>query len=215
MPGPGDQGPPDLEYLDRIIDERRKKAQEMRAAGRNPYANDFRPEIDLAALRARYAGAPRTEAGSRQITPVDGVSHRVAGRVMAKRGFGKTVFAPLRDATGDLQLYLNIEHLDDFARLAGWLDVGDIVGAEGPLFFTQKGELSLLVKKLVILTKALRPLPEKWHGLLDVEIRYRQRYLDLVVNPEVREVFRRRSRIVAGIRRFLDNPSLRKFLPIS
>src|SRR5512143_1794863 len=123
---------------------------------------------------------------------------------MAKRGFGKTVFAPIRDATGDLQLYVNVDHTEDFERWTGWLDVGDVVGAEGLVFWTQKGELSILVKKLRILSKSLRPLPEKWHGLADVELRYRQRYVDLIVNPEVRDVFVLRSRVVQSVRAFLE-----------
>ncbi len=184
----------DLEYLDRIIAERRAKGQAMRAAGLNPYANDWRPDTTLARLRADYAGTRPAEARKGPIVPLDDRSYRVAGRVLAKRGFGKTVFAPIRDATGDLQLYLNVEHCADFARQVEWLDVGDIVGAEGQAFWTQKGELSLLVKKLRILTKALRPLPEKWHGLKDVETRFRQRYLDLVANEEVQGTFVARSK---------------------
>src|SRR5215470_1597350 len=199
-----DESHTEPEYLDRIIGERRNKTEAMRAAGHNPFANDWKPETSLAELRAAYAGTKPAEAKKGPIVPVDDKVHRVAGRVMAKRGFGKTVFAPIRDGSGDLQLYLNVDHTADFEQVVGWLDVGDIVGAEGPIFWTQKGELSLLVKKLRILSKALRPLPEKWHGLQDVELRYRQRYVDLIVNPEVREVFRRRSRIVGGIRRFLD-----------
>ena len=115
---------------------------------------------------------------------------------MAKRGIGKTVFAPIRDTTGDLQLYLNVDHLDadDFANVLPQLDAGDIVVAEGPAFWTKRGELSILATRLWIVTKSLRPLPDKWHGLTDVELRYRQRYVDLAVNPEVREVFRKRSR---------------------
>jgi lysyl-tRNA synthetase class 2 len=194
----------DLEYIDRIIGERRAKTAAMRAAGQNPYANDWQPDATLAGLREKYAATRPEVAVKGPIVPVDGQVFRVAGRVLAKRGFGKTVFVPLRDASGDLQLYVNVEHCEGFADVTGWLDVGDIVGAEGPLFWTQKGELSLLVKKLRVLTKALRPLPEKWHGLQDVELRYRQRYVDLIVNPEVRETFRRRSLIVRGIRRFLD-----------
>jgi lysyl-tRNA synthetase class 2 len=134
---------------------------------------------------------------------------------MAKRGMGKTVFAPIRDATGDLQLYLNVEHLgaDDFAKVLPLLDTGDIVAAEGPAFWTARGELSILASRLWIVTKSLRPLPSKeWvneagvhhGGLADVEQRYRQRYVDLAINPEVREVFRKRSAITRGIRRFLD-----------
>ncbi|MDQ3363990.1 MAG: lysine--tRNA ligase [Myxococcota bacterium] len=131
---------------------------------------------------------------------------RVAGRVMVKRGMGKTVFAPIRDTTGDLQLYLNVDSMaaDDFANVLPQLDAGDIVAAEGPAFWTRRGELSILVNRLWILTKSLRPLPDKWHGLTDVEQRYRQRYVDLAVSPDVRDVFRKRSKIVRGIRRFLD-----------
>jgi lysyl-tRNA synthetase class 2 len=207
-----DETESDLEYIDRIIGERRSKAQAMRAAGQHPYANDWKPEITLAALRARYEGTrPTTPAGKGPIQPIDGTAHRVAGRVVAKRGFGKTVFAPIRDGSGDLQLYVNIDHTADFERVIGWLDVGDIVGAEGPLFWTQKGELSILVKTLRVLTKSLRPLPEKFHGLSDVELRYRQRYVDMIVNQEVRDTFRRRSQMVRLIRRFFDE---RDFLEV-
>jgi lysyl-tRNA synthetase class 2 len=196
----------DLATLDRIIAERRAKADAMRAAGQNPYANDWKPDTTLAELRAGYEKTRPSQPPDRKagITPVDDQTYRVAGRVMAKRGFGKTVFAPIRDASADVQLYLNVEHCADFEQIAGWLDVGDIVGAEGPVFWTQKGELSILVKRLRILTKSLRPLPEKWHGLSDVELRYRQRYVDLIVNREVRETFRKRSHIVRSIRRFFD-----------
>src|SRR5215468_591194 len=189
--------------LERIIGERRSKAEAMRAAGQNPFANDWKPEISLAELRAAYAGTKPAEAKKGPIAPVDDQLHRVAGRVVAKRGFGKTVFAPIRDGSGDLQLYLNVDHVADFERQVGWLDVGDIVAAEGPIFWTQKGELSILAKKLQILTKALRPLPEKFHGLTDVELRYRQRYVDLIMNPQSRETLRRRSRVVAEMRAWL------------
>ena len=210
--------------LDRIMHERRDKAAALRAAGRNPYDNTFRPEISLADVRARYeatkpAPPPAPEPGAKAerpakgdkgadpgITPIDGAVLRVAGRVVAKRGFGKTVFAPVRDGSGDLQLYLNVDALaaDDFATVLPLLDVGDVVGAEGAAFWTKRGELSILVTRLHILTKSVRPLPDKWHGLSDVELRYRQRYVDLAVSPDVREVFKKRTRIVRGIRDFLD-----------
>jgi lysyl-tRNA synthetase class 2 len=191
--------------LDRIIGERRAKGQALKAAGSNPYRNDLRPGISLAELRTRYA-TTKPATPSEGIAPVDEVSHRVAGRVMVKRGMGKTVFAPIRDGSGDLQLYLNVDHLaaDDFAQVLPQLDAGDIVVAEGPIFWTKRGELSILAKRLWIATKSLRPLPDKWHGLTDVEQRYRQRYVDLAVSPEVREVFRKRSAIIRGIRGFLD-----------
>ena len=208
--------------LDRIMDERRGKAKALHDAGSHPYRNDLGPAISLAEVRARYQAtrpAPAEPAGAKAdkaakadkgagegITPIDGEIHRVAGRAVGKRGFGKTVFVPLRDATGDLQLYVNVEHLaaEDFANVVPQLDAGDIVVAEGPAFWTKRGELSILAKRLWIVTKSLRPLPDKWHGMTDVELRYRQRYVDLAVSPDVREVFRKRSRIVTGIRRFFD-----------
>ncbi len=206
--------------LARIMDERRGKARALREAGSDPFRNDIGPAISLAAVRQRYQatrpapvdppapGAPRDkgEGKGEGIVPIDGEILRVAGRAIGKRGFGKTVFVPLRDATGDLQLYLNIDHLDagDFAHVVPQFDAGDIVVAEGPAFWTKRGELSILARRLWIATKSLRPLPDKWHGMTDVELRYRQRYVDLAISPEVREVFRRRSQIVSGMRRFLD-----------
>jgi lysyl-tRNA synthetase class 2 len=194
--------------LDRLIQERRAKAEALRASGRDPYRNDFRPSATLADIRAAYAATkPEAPPEGRGITPVDGKVFRVAGRVIAKRGFGKTVFAPLRDGSGDgLQLFLNVEHLhaDTFENVVKKLDAGDIVGAAGVVFWTKTGELSLLVSSVEIVSKALRPLPDKWGGLADVELRYRQRYVDLAINPAVREVFVKRSRIVSGIRAFLE-----------
>ncbi len=199
--------------LERIMAERTEKAARLRAAGHHPYRNDVRPSHPIAEVRARYeptkpAPVARGEKGEKGegITPIDGASIRLAGRVVARRGFGKTVFAPIRDASGDVQLYLNVEHLhaDDFAQVLPELDVGDIVAAEGAMFWTKRGELSLLATRLQIVTKSVRPLPDKWHGLTDVEQRYRQRYVDLAVSPDVRAVFTKRSKIVAGIRRYLD-----------
>ncbi|MBZ0238107.1 MAG: lysine--tRNA ligase [Deltaproteobacteria bacterium] len=188
--------------------ERAEKANRLRAAGHHPYRNDVKPTHAIADVRAKYEPTkPATPAGKDEgIKPIDGEVVRVAGRVIAKRGFGKTVFAPVRDTTGDLQLYLNVDALDagDFATVLPELDVGDIVAAEGPIFWTKRGELSLLASRLQLVTKSVRPLPDKWHGLTDVELRYRQRYVDLAVSPEVRQVFTKRSKIVAGIRRYLD-----------
>ncbi len=191
--------------LHRIIGERRDKASELRALGENPYRNDFRPSHSCADVRARYEGTQPTEQKA-GIEPVDGQVIRLAGRMVAQRGFGKTVFAPIRDGSGEMQLFLNVDHLDpgDFEKTLSRLDVGDQIGAEGAIFWTKRGEMSLLCKRLFILSKALRPLPDKWKGLTNVETRYRQRYLDLAVNPEVREVFAKRSRIVRGMRHFFD-----------
>ena len=212
--------------------ERQAKADKLRGLGRNPYGNTLRPTTTAAAVRARYLatkpapvlsgvegpppeGAPRPAKGDGPgpsapprpgIVPIDGEEVALAGRVVARRGFGKTVFVPIRDVSGDLQLYLNVDHLDakDFGEVVPELDVGDQVWASGPMFWTQRGELSLLARKFEIVTKAIRPLPEKWHGLTDVEQRYRQRYVDLAVSPEVRDIFVKRSKIVTGLRRILD-----------
>src|SRR5579862_7964343 len=160
--------------LDRIMGERRDKAAALAKAGKNPYRNDLRPNRSIAQVRHRY-GETKPINHTDAITPVDGELVSVAGRVVAKRGFGKTVFAPIRDTTGDIQLYLNVDHLDaaDFAETLPLLDTGDIVLAEGVVFWTKRGEMSVLARRLHILTKSLRPLPDKWHGLTDVEARYR------------------------------------------
>ncbi len=209
MAGPDSKRPDDdHSTLARIMGERRGKAAAMRAAGHDPYRNDIRPTHELAAIRSRYQASKPAEgaAGDGGITPIDGEVVRVAGRCVARRGFGKTVFVPIRDGSGDLQLYVNVEHLaaDDFAQILPQLDVGDVIAAEGSAFWTKRGELSILVTRLWIVTKSVRPLPDKWHGLTDVELRYRQRYVDLAISPEVREVFRKRTLIVRGLRRFLD-----------
>jgi lysyl-tRNA synthetase class 2 len=199
--------PPPESTLDRIIHERRDKAAALRAHGSDPYRNDVGPNVALAELRAKYAATkPEKPPAEKGIVPVDAAIHRVAGRVMAKRGMGKTVFAPIADGGGQIQLFLNVDHLaaEDFQQILPQLDIGDIAVAEGPVFWTKTGELSVLARRLWIATKSLRPLPDKWHGMTDVELRYRQRYVDLAVSPDVRDVFRKRSRIVAGIRHFLD-----------
>lgn len=196
------------------MNERRAKGAALAATGRNPYRNDIGPSEQIAAVRATYtASKPAPDAAHEGIVPIDGKLVRLAGRVMSKRGFGKTVFAPLRDETAEIQLYLNVEHLDpeDFATVVPNLDAGDIVVCEGPAFWTKRGELSILAKRLWVTTKSLRPLPDKWHGLGDVELRYRQRYVDMAINPDVREVFRKRSLLVRGIRKFLDE---RRFLEV-
>jgi len=199
--------------LERIINERRGKAAELRGQGADPYRNDVGPTVSLSAVRAKY-GPTKPETPASSMAAIDGETLRVAGRVMNKRVVSKKlVFAPIRDSGGDIQLFLNIEHLapEDYENVLPRLDAGDIVAAEGPAVWTKTGELSILVKRLWLVTKSLRPLPDKWHGLTDVEQRYRQRYVDLAVSPDVREVFRKRSAIVRGIRRFLD---ARNFLEV-
>ncbi len=128
----------------------------------------------------------------------------VAGRIITIRGHGKTVFATIQDDRETLQIYLRRDELGERFDLFDNFDIGDFIGVTGPVFRTKTGEMTVLVKEFTLLAKSLRPLPEKWHGLTDVEIRYRKRYLDLIANPEVREVFRTRSRLIGLIREFFD-----------
>ncbi|MDU6597658.1 MAG: OB-fold nucleic acid binding domain-containing protein, partial [Veillonella sp.] len=130
----------------------------------------------------------------------------IAGRLMTMRSHGKTAFANIRDLSGDIQVYFRKDVLgEDNYKYVKMLDIGDIVGIEGHVFKTHSGEVTIKVDKLTLLSKALRPLPEKWHGLKDTELRYRQRYVDLIVNPEVRDTFIKRSKIVAKIREYMMN----------
>ena len=177
------------------IARRREKLGELRSAG-NPYPNDFRPNAVTADVHERCGGLEDEAALS---------SHRfrLAGRMMTRRVMGKASFAHLRDRAGRLQLYVRRDDLPDgaYRDFRRW-DIGDLIGAEGVAFRTRTGELSLRVESLRLLAKALRPLPEKFHGLADRETRYRRRHLDLIMNEEARETFRIRSRVVDFIRRF-------------
>lgn len=130
----------------------------------------------------------------------------IAGRLMTIRSHGKTAFANLRDLSGDIQVYFRKDVMgEEDYKYVKMLDMGDIVGIEGHVFKTQKGEITVKVNKLTLLSKSLRPLPEKWHGLKDTELRYRQRYVDLIVNPSVRDTFVKRTKIVAKIREYLNS----------
>jgi lysyl-tRNA synthetase class 2 len=177
-----------------VHEVRRAKLEALRARGVEPFAYRFDPTHGSARILAE------AEALEASAAPV-----RYAGRLMTKRGHGKASFAHVKDRDGLLQLYLREDVLgpEAYAAALEW-DAGDWVGVEGPVFKTRTGETTIKVERAVVLAKALRPLPEKWHGLTDVEIRYRQRYTDLIVNDEVREVFRRRARLVAAMRAFLD-----------
>jgi len=146
-----------------------------------------------------YAGLASEELGEKKITVL------VPGRIMSIRKMGRATFATISDSRARLQIYLREDQVGEKAyRIFGWLDIGDIIDVRGTLFKTKTGELTVLASDCTFLAKCLHPLPEKWHGLQDVELRYRRRYLDLIMNPEVGEVFRLRSRIVAEIRRFFD-----------
>ncbi len=181
----------------RLIAQRREKLTELREQG-NAFPNDFRRNVMNAELSIEYADADADtlKADTRRV--------KIAGRLMTKRVMGKASFASLRDMSGDMQLYVKRDDLAEgvYPAFKRW-DLGDIIAAEGTMFRTQKGELSVLVDDIRLLTKSLRPLPEKFHGLSDQEMRYRQRYVDLIMNEASRETFKIRTKVIDGIRRFL------------
>ena len=184
-----------------LIAERERKVAELRAAGRNPYANGFAPTHTAGEVarpvRRRDGDAARPADAPKGADPpmLSEDRFRIAGRIVAHRGFGKATFVKLADRTGEMQVYVKKDKVGErrLRRCSSSMERGDFIGASGPAFITKTGELTLMAESFEVLTKAIRPLPEKWHGLQDVELRYRQRYVDLIVNPEVREVFRKRS----------------------
>ncbi|NTX16711.1 lysine--tRNA ligase [Myxococcus sp. CA051A] len=181
-----------------IYDQRLEKAAKWREAGFNPYGNGHRPQHLAADILAKHADD--TPEALEQ-TPV---SYDVAGRLVAMRSFGKAAFIKLRDRSGEIQVHMKKDALAEGYEVFKLCDLGDFLGVTGTLFRSKTGELTLAATKFAPLTKSLRPLPEKWHGLTDVEIRYRQRYLDLVSNPDVKQTFLRRNKLVRFIRSFLD-----------
>lgn len=191
----------------RLIAERRVKLDQLREEGQ-AYPNDFRKNITSKDLHTRFS-----DATSEELAEID-EQFSVAGRIMAKRVMGKIAFVRLQDRGGSIQLMLQRDNLPEgaFQAFKHW-DVGDIVGAGGHIVRTQKGELSIRATELRLLSKSLRPLPEKFHGLTDTEARYRQRYVDLIMNDESRAVFRTRSKIITFIRSFMEGPC-REFLEV-
>ena len=186
------------------MEVRLRKAQELEQLGVSAFATGFRPDLTVDEFEKIYAGKKEFEETEE--------TFRMAGRIIALRILGKASFIRLRDSTGDFQAYFGRDTVGSEAyKLIKKLDIGDIVGVFGRPFRTRTGELSLLAQELTLLTKSLRPLPEKWHGLSDVETRYRQRYLDLIVNPAARDIVRTRSRVIGFLREFLVN---RRFLEV-
>ena len=177
---------------------RRAKREALIAAGRDPYGHAFAYSHHLADLAAQYEGLEDGASTSDEV--------KVAGRIMAKRDQGKLAFLELRDSSGDMQLFCRINALgeDAFAELKD-LDVGDWIGVRGTMMRTKRGQLSVAVDSFELLSKSLRPLPEKFHGLADKETRYRQRYVDLVMNPVVKSTFEKRFKIVAAILRYMED----------
>jgi len=188
-----------MDDLSNLEKQRREKLQELREQGINPFPNDFKTTHVLGDIVSAHADDDKEA--------LEGCTQEyvVAGRVMARRDFGKAAFIQIQDRSGRLQIYVGKDKIGEEAfKLFGTLDLGDIVGISGQPFRTKTNELSLRATSLRLLTKSLKPLPEKWHGLTDVETRYRQRYLDMIVNPEVRETFQTRSRIIRLIRSTME-----------
>ncbi len=176
---------------------RRRKLEALRARGDALYPNDFRPTHVARELHEAY------DAAAAEALEKAGPTIRLAGRIVSTRDFGKTAFFHLQDRSGRIQVYVKRDEIgDDAFEIYRNSDLGDVVGVEGGLFRTKTGELSLLARGFRILTKSLRPLPEKWHGLADTETRYRQRYLDLISNRDVAEAFRKRAVILQTIREY-------------
>ncbi len=189
-----------------ILKARREKAENLAEAGVKLFSNDFKHPVPIKDI------LPRGELLAPESHEQDCGQYRIAGRIMSMRKFGKAAFFHLEDESGNIQVYVRRDFLGEkpFKVFKKW-DVGDIVGAEGKLFKTKTGELSIEAANLHMITKSLRPLPEKFHGLTDVETRYRQRYVDMIANPEVRDTFRKRVEIIRMIREFFNN---RKFLEV-
>lgn len=185
-----------------ILSERRQKLRALRASGQPAYPNDVRPSHRAEPLHERYASH------SRETLESEHVAVALAGRIMLKRVQGKASFLTLQDATGRIQLYLNDEGVGAEAHdeIKHW-DLGDQIACEGVLFKTMKGELSVRCHRLRMVAKGLRPLPDKFHGLHDTETRYRQRYVDLIVNPDSRHVFVTRSKALSALRSFMTDHS--------
>ncbi len=167
---------------------RKEKLKKLKREGVEPYPHSFQPRIS----------------SSRALNMIEGEKVRVSGRLVSKRVMGKSSFAHIKDSAGQIQLFMSLDKLgEEKYRLFKDIDIGDFIGAEGELFLTRTGEKTVMAQDFVFLTKSLRPLPEKWHRLRDVETRYRKRYLDILVNPESSDILRARSFIIEGIREFL------------
>jgi lysyl-tRNA synthetase class 2 len=184
----------DMNDLNEILKVRRLKLQELQQNQKDPFRI------------IKYNVTHNSKEITDNFEEMEGTHVSAAGRLMSKRGMGKASFCDIQDREGRIQLYVKIDDVgaeayEDFKKF----DIGDIVGVEGTVFKTHKGEISIKTDKIVLLAKSLQPLPEKWHGLKDVDLRYRQRYVDLIVNPEVRKTFVLRSMIIKEIRRFLDD----------
>ena len=182
-----------------ILEERRKKLDQLRDRG-SAYGNSFKPQNSAKNLHDEYGGFSKEDLAKKNIKNIS-----IAGRIVLKRVMGKASFATLRDASGDIQIYVTKNNVDEdvYEDFKTW-DLGDIVGVSGTLFRTQKDELTIDVWDLEMITKSLRPMPEKFKGLTDIEARYRQRYLDLMTNTSTKEVFIKRTKIIDSMRKKMN-----------
>ncbi|MBN1365593.1 MAG: lysine--tRNA ligase [Syntrophaceae bacterium] len=189
-----------------LLNIRREKISDLKSAGVDLYPNDIKPQNTTKEILADFGSSDSETLAKLKST------FSVAGRLMAVRNFGKAAFIKIQDYKGQIQGYIgkNILSAEDYFVFKK-LDIGDIIYISGKLFRTKTNELTIEAQKLILLSKSIRPLPEKWHGLTDIETRYRQRYLDLIANPKVKEIFHRRSRIIKLIRQFMDE---RDFLEV-
>ena len=188
------QQPQEEQSLSEILQIRRDKLFKMQQEGNDPY------------LHTRFDAAHQAQQILDGFEELEGKTTTVAGRIMSRRGMGKVSFMDLRDSSGRIQIYAKIDVMgeENYRAMQASLDIGDIVGVQGEVFRTQRGEISIKASQVTILSKALLPLPEKYHGLTNTDARYRQRYLDLIMNPDVRDVFVKRSKIISAIREYLD-----------
>ena len=187
-----------MEETNDLIEQRIKKLDELKALGVEPFGGSFDIKDYAEDLINKHGSTAKEEL---EASPVQCV---IAGRIIMMRDFGKAAFAHVQDSTARIQVYFRKDILNEKYSVVKKLDIGDIIGISGKLFRTKTHELTIEVDDFKFLTKSLRPLPEKWHGLKDIETRYRQRYVDLIVNPEVKETFKKRSTIIKAVRDFLE-----------
>lgn len=187
-----------MEEINEQIEQRLKKLDELKQAGIEPFGGPFEVTHHASEILNAYGEASKEDLQAHPVTFV------IAGRIVGMRDFGKAAFAHIQDSSGKIQVYFRKDILGDAFSIVKKVDIGDIVGIGGKLFRTKTNELTLEVDHFTFLTKSLRPLPEKWHGLKDIEMRYRQRYVDLIVNPEVRKAFEKRSAVMKALRDFFE-----------
>src|SRR4030067_2597541 len=188
-----------MDEASELVQHRIRKLEALREEGVNPYPNDFRVTHTSREILERFSSASEEDFKSIQET------FCLAGRILAIRNFGKASFIQVKDQNGRIQAYIQKDAVgEEPFQFFKKVDIGDFIGLEGKPFRTKTGELTLQVQKFRLLVKSLRPLPEKWHGLTDIEIRYRQRYLDLIANPKVKEVFLTRTLVIQRIREFFN-----------